>query len=450
VVLGGGISGLTAAYRLSKLGAEVQLLEERERTGGIVATRREGGRVLELGPDCFLTGPKPWARDLALELGLEAELQPIRTGDRRSFILTRKKLERVPEGFHLVAPTALGPFFESRILSRRGKLRALAELSIGPRPRGDESLRSFVVRRFGRELFERLAEPLVAGIYTADPEKLSLAATFPQFLDMEREHGSVLRALSGRRVEASGARYGLFLSLRGGIAALTDALRERLPPGVIVHGTRASHVRRDGKGFRVEHAAGVESAEKVIVALPAPEAARVLAPLDEELARALGAIRYASAGTLNFVLKREQVRHPLDGMGFVCPEVEERFILACSFSSTKLEGRAREGEVLLRAFIGGARHEDRLDLAPREVEARALADLDEILGISGPPVESVLHVMSGSMPQYTLGHLDRVRGIEALAARQPGVALAGNAYRGVGLPDCVLSAEKAVRAVTAP
>lgn len=444
-VIGGGITGLTAAHRLVERGCEVRLLERSERTGGIVWTERaEGGRVLELGPDCFLTGAKPWAHDLARELGLEAELVRTTTAHRRSFVLTRGRLEPIPPGFHLIAPTSFASFLGSRILSRAGKLRALAELSIAPDPRGDESLRSFVERRFGRELFRRLAEPLVAGIYTADPRELSLRATFPQFLDMERTHGSVTRALWNKAVDASGARYGLFASFKGGVATLTEALRAKLPAGVVSTGDEVHSVRRDGAGFVVERSSSVERFDKVLVALPASAAARVLAPLDEELGRLLESIPYASAATVNFLFRRSQVRHPLDAMGFVCPPVEERFILACSFSSTKFASRVEEGTVLLRAFVGGAQHRDRAELPEAEIARRALEDVAEIVGLEGEPVATRTHVMRNAMPQYVLGHLDRVAAIERQVSKNQGLALAGNALRGVGLPDCVKSAQEAV------
>jgi oxygen-dependent protoporphyrinogen oxidase len=451
VVVGGGVTGLTAAYRLVRLGASVRLLERSERVGGIVSTLAQGGRVLEHGPDCFLTGAKPWAHDLAIELGLEGELARIRPAHRRSFVLRRGRLEPIPQGFHLVAPTALEPFLRSRILSWPGKLRAIAELSLSPRspPGDDESLRSFVTRRFGRELFERLVEPLVAGIYTADPRELSLRATFPQFLDMERASGSVLASLSSRRVEASGARYGLFASFRRGVQELTDALRARLPEGVLETGTTVQAIRKDGRSFVVEHERGEERAEGVLVAIPAPLAARVLRGVDPELADLLVSIPYASAATANFVFAREQVRHALDGMGFVCPAVEKRFLLACSFSSTKFDGRVGGDEVLLRAFVGGAQHAAHLELAPAEIEARALAELRGLLGIEGETRARSLTIMRDSMPQYVLGHLGRVMAIETRVARTTGLELAGNAFHGVGVPDCIRSAEAAARRLVA-
>jgi len=447
VVVGGGMTGLTAAHRLVKLGHETLLLERSERTGGIVATERASGRVLEWGPDCFLSGTKPWARDLALELGLEGELVGTRPENRRSFVLCRGRLEPIPHGFHLIAPTAIEPFLRSRILSHPGKLRALAELSVSAHPAKDESLRSFVTRRFGRELFARLAEPLVAGIYTADPAQLSLRATFPQFLDMERDRGSVTAALWGREVAASGARYGLFVSFKHGVATFTEALRSSLPEGCIATGTDVRLVRREGDRFVVEHERGVERADAVVVALPGPQASRVLAS-EVELSRLLGKIPYASAATVNLVFRREQIRHPLDAAGFVIPAVEERYVLACSFSSSKFESRVAPGEVLLRAFLGGPKGRERLEASHDEIVRRTLDDLAPLLGIEGEPRLTHVSVMRDAMPQYHLGHLDLVASIEAQLSEIPGLALAGNALHGVGIPDCVRSAEEAVRSLT--
>jgi oxygen-dependent protoporphyrinogen oxidase len=454
LVLGGGITGLTAAYRLAEAGLEVLLLEASERTGGIVGTTRaSSGAVREWGPDCFIT-TKPWAHDLAVELGLEGALVGTRREHRRSFVLARGALEPIPEGFHLVAPTVLRPFLESRIFSLRGKFRALLDLSLPAHPKDDEALESFVRRRLGREVFERLAEPLIAGIYTADPKELSLRATMPQFLDMEREHGSVIRgvrAIKARGAEkASGARYSLFESFSGGVAMLTDALVARLPAGTIELGARACRLSRKGSGFEVELASGaLHEGDAVVVALPAPRAAPVVAWLDSELARLLATIPYASAATVNVVLRRDQVRHPLDGMGFVVPSRERRFILACTFSSTKFEGRSGPGEVLLRAFVGGALHQENFEQPTMEIEARVLEDLREILGIEGEPIEVSVHPWREAMPQYTLGHLERVAAIEARAAKIAGFALAGNAYRGVGIPDCVRSANAATKSILA-
>jgi oxygen-dependent protoporphyrinogen oxidase len=447
VVVGGGVTGLTAAHRLVKLGHETCLLERTERTGGIVATDRASGRVLEWGPDCFLSGTKPWARDLALELGLESELVGTRPENRRSFVLCRGRLEPIPHGFHLIAPTAIEPFLRSRILSHPGKVRALAELSMSPHPAKDESLRSFVTRRFGRELFARLAEPLVAGIYTADPAHLSLRATFPQFLDMERDRGSVTAALWGREVAASGARYGLFVSFKHGVATFTEALRRSLPEGCIATGTDVRAVRREHDAFVVEHERGVERADAVLVALPGPQASRVLAG-EAELSRLLGKIPYASAATVNLVFRREQIRHPLDAAGFVIPSVEKRYVLACSFSSSKFEDRVAPGEVLLRAFLGGPKGRERLEASHHEIVLRTLDDLAPLLGIEGEPRLSHVSVMRDAMPQYHLGHLDLVASVEAQLSEIPGLALAGNALHGVGIPDCVRSAEEAVRSLT--
>ncbi len=445
-VIGGGITGLTAAYDLVKRGHDVVLFERSARTGGIVETRRHGARVLELGPDCFLTGQKPWAHELAIELGLEPELIRTTETHRRSFVLTRGSLEPVPQGFHLIAPTDRESFLGSPILSSEGKKRALAEDTLPPAPREDESLRSFVVRRFGEELFARLAEPLVAGIYTADPGMLSLRATFPQFLEMERTHGSVTRALAMKHsVDASGARYGLFATFREGCERLTEALRAKLPEGTVRTGEPVRSVRREGRAWIIQGDRGSEGFDAVLIALPAPAAASVLEGHDAELARLLREIPYASAATANFVFRRSQVRHPLDAMGFVCPEVEERFILACSFSSTKFSGRTRgDDEVLLRAFVGGARHAERVALGSDGIARRALDDLRELLGIDGEPIETAVHIMERAMPQYVLGHVDLVAAIEKQASLHQGLALAGNALRGVGLPDCVKSARSAV------
>ncbi|MHB8620363.1 MAG: protoporphyrinogen oxidase, partial [Chloroflexota bacterium] len=302
------------------------------------------------------------------------------------------------------------------------------------RPRADESLASFVRRRLGKEALERLAQPLLGGIYTADPERLSLAATMPQLLEMERRQGSVIRGLrrqgSGR--SASGARYNLLHSFRDGMQALAEALASRLPD--VRHGSRLDGLDRVQDGWRLRLSGGRQEVfDAVCLCLPAPEVVRLLPELPAH------GIGYASSATINLGFRREQIAHPLDGMGFVVPDVERRSIIACTFSSVKYAGRAPEGRVLLRAFAGGATHPDRYAVADGEMVEAALRDLRDLLGVRGEPEIVWLSRWPESMAQYDVGHLDRVRALDEAASRLPGLALAGAAYRGVGVPDCVAS-----------
>jgi oxygen-dependent protoporphyrinogen oxidase len=451
-VIGGGITGLAAAHRLVQsagergLDLDVRLLEGGDRPGGVIATERRDGFVMELGPDSILA-TKPAGMALVRELALEPAIVGTAADRRRSFVARGDRLYPVPERFYLMAPTAIGPFVTSGLFSWPGKLRMAMDLVLpARRGGGDESLASFVRRRLGQEALARVAQPMVGGIYAADPEELSLEATMPHLLALERAHGSLIRGLvrSGTvtaRDAAAGPRYGLLVSLDGGLSRLVDALANRLPAGSLRLAARVVSVARGARRrYRISAATGPEEeADLVCVALPAPRAAEVLRDLDAELAGLLAAIRCASAATLNLAYRSRDVPHSLDGMGFVVPAVERTTLMACSFSSRKYPGRAPDSTVLLRAFVGGALHTHAYGLPDDALVAGVRADLKRYLGIDAEPVLARLARHDEAMPQYRVGHLALVAAIEARAALHPGLALAGNAYRGVGIPDCIES-----------
>ena len=479
VVIGGGITGLTACYRLTQqaqaggLPLDVVLLEAGDRLGGVIAThcqacpgpRSGDGLLLEEGPDCFLT-TKPEGVELCDELGLGAELIGTTTEHRQSFIVRRGRLVPVPQGFYLMAPGSLWPFVVTPAFSWPGKLRMALDLVLPRRAsEEDESLTDFVTRRLGREALERMAQPMIGGIYTADPRHLSMQATMPQFLDMERRHRSLILALRRRQRQAgtqqpgvSGARYGLFASFRHGMQTLVDALADRLPAGTVRLQTPVRSVRRappspphllgGARGGRwivsPQHGPDLE-ADAVCLALTAPQAARLLTGLDPELATGLKDIPYASSATVTLACDRADVAHPLNGMGFVVPAVEQRNLIACTFSSVKFAGRAPADKVLLRAFVGGALQQEQALWPDAKLQDAVLRDLRQLLGLTGTP--TLCHVSRHpiAMPQYHVGHLAHVDRLEAAARRWPGLALAGNAYRGVGVPDCIRSGDGAAR-----
>ncbi len=452
-VVGGGISGLTAAYRLKQAGVEVSLFEAAPRVGGILGTEHIDDCVVETGPDSILT-EKPWALRLAKELGLEQSLVRTRTNPRGAYVVHEGELVRVPEGFSLMAPTDLAAMLRSPLLSLRGKLRIGLDLVL---PRGpaqeDESLESFVVRRLGREALDRLAQPLVGGIYGADPASLSLRATMPRFLELERERRSVILGLRERAKHAGehseGARYGMFVAFRGGMQELVDALARELS-GVLHTGTRVSSVTRKGPQFEVEVSGKALPFDRVVVALPAHVAARCVRSLDGALAGELEAIDYASAATVTMLWSRGDVPHPLDAFGFVVPARERCEILASTWASVKYEGRAPADKALIRVFIGGFKGQARVALPDAELVALARRELASLMGIQAEPRWAKVVRYERAMPQYKLGHLARVARIEELANRRAGFALAGNAYRGVGIPDAVRSGELAAERVLAP
>jgi len=444
VVVGGGITGLAAAHRALELARErrialeLTLVEARERLGGTIATERAGGFLIEAGPDSFLS-EKPWALALCRRLGLEDRLA--RTDDRyrKVFVWHAGRLHPLPDGWELLAPTRLAPFLSSRLFSWPGKLRMAFDLVL---PRGiadDESLGAFVRRRLGREALERVAQPLVAGIYTADPDDLSLTATMPRFAELEKQERSIILGLRRARRRAretgvSGARWSLFVTLKEGMEDLVAALATRLQPGTVLLKQRVAGVERRGDRWRVATAEGADlDADRVIVATESHAAARMLRYVDPTLATLLAEIPYASSATVTLGYRRADVAHPLDGFGFVVPHAQKRALLACTFSSVKYAGRAPEGDVLLRAFVGGALNEAVLELDDAPLVMRARAELREALGITAAPALARVFRWPKAMPQYHVGHLARVETIERRAGALPGLDLAGGAYRGVGI-----------------
>jgi len=456
IVVGGGISGLAAAHGLVQLSRErgiavgLTLLEARGRLGGTIATERAGGFLIEAGPDSFLS-EKPWALELCQRLGVTDRL--VRTDDRfrKTFVVHRGRLHALPEGFQLLAPTRLMPLFASSLFSWPGKLRMALDLVL---PRGgseEESLGAFVRRRLGREALERVAQPLAAGIYTADPDQLSLAAAMPRFLEMERRDRSLILALwkAGRRAPeggsgASGARWSLFVTFADGMEELVRILAERLPSGSVRLKERVEAVVREGSRWNVALSDGSAlEADALILATEAYQTARLTRYLDPVLSRLLETIPYASSATVSLAYRREDIPHPLDGFGFVVPRSEGRPILACTFCSIKYPRRAPEGFALLRLFLGGALDERVLQEDDEKLLALGRSQLADLLGVTAPPCLSRVHRFPASMAQYELGHLDRVATIQRRVREHPGLALAGSAYWGVGIADCIHSGEMA-------
>ena len=464
VVVGAGLTGLAAAHRLltrpaSRRPTEVIVLEAKDRVGGAIWTDRVNGFTLEGGADSFITN-KPWALDLCRELGLGDRVIGTDDRNRRSFVVRKGKLLPVPEGFVLMAPGRLLPLLSSPILSIRGKARMLLDLVLPRKTDGaDESLAAFVRRRLGREALDRLVQPLVGGIYTADPAELSLKATLPQFPAMERDHGSLIlgairQAKGGRsslQVQgASGARYGLFASLDSGMDTLPHALLDALPPRTVRTGTAVRRISRPdpGKPWRVELLDGPPiEAGGVILTTETHASARLIDGFDPELALQLRSVPYASSAIVTVAYPRERIKHPLDGFGFVVPAIEGRSILAASFLSVKFPSRAPSGTALIRVFVGGATQPNLFDLDDAELKTLVRAELASLIGAKGEPLLIEVARHARAMPQYTLGHLDRVAAIRARAAHHHRLVLAGNAFNGVGIPDCVRSGQEAATAL---
>ena len=455
IVIGGGVAGLAAALRLRErltiLGKpyEVHLLEASGRVGGVIATFQKNDFLLEAGPDSFIS-EKRRGVGLCQDLGIMREIIETNKDHRRSLIAFKGHLHPVPDGFYLMAPSYIWPTLMSPLLSFKGKLRMFKEYGIPLQPQEDESVGSFVRRRLGDEVLTRLAQPLLSGIYSADPDKLSLRATFPQFLEMEKR-GGVLRNLAKKTgagvAEASGARYKLFVTLKSGMQSLVDTLAKKLGP--LVHlNVSVSQIEKSGSKWRLTLNEGqTMEADAVCIALPAPGISRLASFFDSEVASLVGKIPYTDSITANFALKESDIKNPLNGFGFVVPEIEKRSLSACTFVHRKFPGRAPKGYALLRAYAGGKAAAALWNQSDADIQSRFFSDLKALLGITGTALFSTLQRYKNALPQYAVGHLDRLKEIDAKMAQHRGLALAGNWRRGVGVPDCIESGEDAADSI---
>ena len=436
-IIGGGLSGLAAAVRLLDRGLAPTLFEASDRLGGLIRTVRQDGFLIECGADSFITS-KPGGVAFCRRLGLEDRLVRPLADNRRSLIVRDGRPVPTPSDFHLCVPRNVRAVLESPLLSVAGKLRLLQEPAVPASEAADESLLQFASRRFGRETLDRIIQPICAGIYSADPDELSMAATMSQFPAMVRRHGSLTAAGAVARRQdaeaASGARYGLFATLPGGLQELVDAAASEAAAADVRIATAVHEVVRDGRQWRVDG----ETFDAVIFAVPARVAAGLLSDAVSDLA----GIPFASSAIVVTGHRLSDIDHPCDAFGMIVPSTEERPVTAVSFASRKFAGRAPDGCVLLRTFVGGPHGRPLLgdEEACREA---ALASLGDLLGVRGEPLTSRVVPYPAASPQYTLGHLDRVRRVRAAAASMPGLHLAGASYTGVGIPDAIASGEAA-------
>jgi len=447
VVVGGGIAGLAATLALHESGRDVVLLEAGSRLGGVIRTETTGGFVVEAGPDAILA-QKPEGLALCRTLGLGDRLVPTNPALRTVFVLHQGRLHPLPEGMMLAVPTRVLPFLRSRLFSWPGKLRMGMDLVLPVRERDeDESIASLLRRRFGEEAVERLGEPLMAGIHAGDPEQLSIQATFPRFVELERRHHSLIRGMWASRPRGPAATRPAFYSLTGGLGEMVEALRCRLPAHAVRLGARVKGLRREAGRFAVKLADGsLLTTESVILAVPAPAAAPLLAEMSPEAGLLLQTVPFASSATVALGYRREDVAHPLDGYGMLVPRGEGLRTSACSFVSSKFPGRAPEGHVLLRAFLGGARDADLLELPDVELAALARREMQGILGLRGAPVLERVYRWPRATPQMTVGHLERMERLDRIVDGLPGLFLTGAGLHGTGLPDAIADGGRAARA----
>jgi protoporphyrinogen/coproporphyrinogen III oxidase len=455
-IIGGGISGLSAAYALEEkrragVEAEYVLYESSARFGGVLVTERVDGCIIEAGPDSFLT-EKPWASDLCGKLGLADQLIGSNDADRKTYILVRGKLIEMPDGLMFMVPTRLGPTLLSPLFSAQTKLRMAREWFHPPhKANGDETVASFVERHYGPEMVDRLADPLLSGVYGGEASRLSVRAVLPRFAEMEAKYGSLGRAmLAARGAMARAAKSAprpLFTSLKDGMQQMIDGLVAGLDAEALHSGTAAQSVSPEAGGWVVSAGLQSDQFDAVILALPTHAAASLLQRCGKELASELGGIEYSSSVTVALGYDK-QVRQSLPpGFGFLVPRSEGKRMLAATFVHNKFPHRAPDDRAVLRCFLGGARGEQMLALSEEEILRIVREELHQILHLRAEPLFARVFKWKGAMAQYGVGHLDRLQRIETFRQKLPGLALAGNGYSGIGVPDCVRSGAQAVEEV---
>ena len=450
VIVGGGITGLAAAYRLQTLSSElnITLIERDTRLGGKISTEYVDGFVIENAPDSFLSR-KPQGIALCEELGITNRLQGRNPAHTNTYVMRNGQLYDLPAGLTGLVPTNLDALAASPLISEEGKRRLAEELRLPPAPdEGDESVAHFVSRRLGKEVFEQLIEPLMGGIYSGDTKQLSLAATFPQLRQIELKYGSLIKGLLARQETGSKRQtesaYPPFVSFRNGMQELIDRLVPRLTQSRLLTNHTVESLTPDKAGYRLTLSNERQiQADAVILTTPAYITAKLVAPWDNALADAHRAIPYASTAVVTLAYEQEKLPIPLDGRGYVIPAVEETEVKACTWTSCKWTGRVPEGFVLLRLFLG--RYGKRNILQERDEQLILLArqELERTLSITAAPYLTRIHRWPNGMPQYNLGHVERLAQINSQLAQHNGLFLAGASYRGVGIPDCIRSADEA-------
>ncbi len=477
IVIGGGVAGLGAAYKIRRAAAEghdvdVVLYEKDSRTGGKIATEiveHDGERfIVDGGPDCFLT-EKPAVHRIGKLLGFFDDELPTDDSRKKTLILSRGRLHVMPDGVMMFAPTKFVPFATTGLFSWPGKFRMAMDLFI-PRKKvaegefNDETLEDFVVRRMGRECLDRLAEPLVGGVHASDPAMMSLAATFPRLLEMEQTYGSLMKGFlaARKKVEEMKKKYPpkpgakprtFFTSLNNGMVQLPAKMTEAIGAERIRTGVGVERIERleDGSYKVMLTDGSTDTADAVIVATESWAAEPMVRSVDSDIADALAQIPSSSSATVSMAFDESEVGIDMNAFGVLCPMVENRALLAATYSSTKWPGRAPAGKVMFRGFVGGPQNQEIMKKSDEELMDIVLAEFRSILGLdpAAKPLFRRIFRWNKGMPQYTLGHIDRVSFIEDRCAETPGLALAGGSYRGVGLPNCIESGERGASKVLA-
>jgi protoporphyrinogen/coproporphyrinogen III oxidase len=453
-IIGGGIAGLSAAFYLEKArraGADLQwaLFEKSDRLGGVIQTERHDGFVIEAGPDSFLS-IKPDASRLCQELGIADQLITSNDASRKTYILVKGKLLPIPQGLEFMVPTRIWPMATTPLFSFKTKLRMATELfSSAQENAADESVGDFVRRHFGQEMVDRVAEPLLAGVYGGNAERLSIRAVLPRFAEMERQHGSLVRATLRAKAQPKGGPgtkpQPLFTSLKNGMQQMVEALAAALPPASIRLRQQNMTLRQENDDWQIESAGINERFQAVLLAVPAPAAAGLLRQFHPSLIEGLAGIEYTSTAAV--ALAYDQADLP-PGHGFLVPRSESRKLMACTFVHKKFSHRAPGDMKLLRCFFSSSRMPDLLTYSDEALQQVARQELKDILGLRAEPIFARTFRWDRAMAQYETGHLDRVAGMEKIIAAMPGFHIIGNSFHGIGVPDCIKSARLAVEQIT--
>jgi oxygen-dependent protoporphyrinogen oxidase len=444
LIVGGGISGLSAAYYLAQSGVPSTILEPRPRLGGVIQTERVEGCTIETGPDSFLS-IKPAALELVRELGLADQVIGSNDHLRKTYIRKGGRLIPMPDGLMMMVPTKILPLLGTGLLTWRTKIRMGMELARFPQPepgRDDQSVAEFIEEHYGAEAVDYLAEPLLSGIYGGNPGVLSVSAVLPRFVELAQRYGSLTRGVLAERAKAARARPAgpplpLFRTLKGGLGQLVDAITASIAGKANVLRTRAETIERSGAGFRIRANGDWLEAGSLVVACEAHNGSKLLGAVDGRLAELLGAVPYSSSMTVALGFNAADFRRPPDGFGFLVPKKERRRLIACTWVGTKFPFRVPDGTVVARCFLGGLDDERILEEPDEAIIAAVLAELREIGGVEARPRFTRIARWPRSMAQYSVGHPKRLAEIEARSAAVPGLYLAGNAYTGIGVPDCI-------------
>lgn len=452
-IIGGGISGLSAAYYLRKLSIknsfplELTVFESKNKLGGVFDTIQVEESLIEQGPDSFIT-TKPWGIDLINELGLENSLINTNENNRKTFVYIDGELKPLPEGFFMIAPTKIFPFLKSDFFSWKGKLRILLEMLIPSKYVEDESLHSFISRRFGKEALYKAAEPLIGGIYTSDSKELSLRATMPQFLEMEKGSGSVIRSFLkssfGGEKDKSGARYSKFFSLRNGMSSLVDKLKNQTRIDNLILNTEVAEISQDENKWIIN---GEKRFDSVIIATPSYISSLIIKRLDPQLSLILDKIEYSSSVVVNLIFNKSEFKNMPYGFGIVIPPKENMNLIACSFYTEKFPERTSSNVLVMRCFLGGKLNPDVINCDDEKLTRTLKSELQKVFGVYNEPKKIIIRRYEKSMPQFKVGHVKKVEEILNIVSSYKGLALCGNIYYGVGIPDCIRSGKFAAEKI---